>query len=175
LVNLPQDEMAAALLAGTIDAACLWQPSLAQMQASLGEKAITFPNNGIYTFRLSLVAPPGAAAAQPERSRKLLAALKQAQHFIGAQPEQALDIMSRSTGIPVALFQRFFSPAEYDLGLEQGLLLALDDQSRWAIKNGFVKADKHADKHADKLPNYLDHLWADGLTAVSPASVKIIR
>jgi NitT/TauT family transport system substrate-binding protein len=171
LVNLPQDEMAAALLAGTIDAACLWQPALAQMQASLGEQGITFPNDGLYTFRLSLVAPPGAAAAQPERSRKLLAALKQAQGFIGAQPEQALDIMSRSTGIPVALFQRFFSPAEYDLGLEQGLLLALDDQSRWAIKNGFIKTDKQA----DKLPNYLDYLWTDGLTAVSPASVKIIR
>ena len=170
LVNLPQDEMAAALLAGTIDAACLWQPTLAQMQTSLGEQGVTFPNNGLYTFRLSLVATPGATAAQPG-SRKLLAALKQAQRFIGTQPEQALEIMSRATGIPVALFQRFFFPADYDLGLEQGLLLALDDQSRWAIKNGFVKANKQA----DKLPNYLDYLRTDDLTAVSPESVKIIR
>ncbi|MCX7174468.1 MAG: NrtA/SsuA/CpmA family ABC transporter substrate-binding protein [Proteobacteria bacterium] len=167
LLNMPQEEMVAALLAGNIDAACMWQPHLADTQAKLGDKGITFPNAALYTFRLSLVAKRGYASEYPNRVRKVLAALKQAQRYTVANPASALDIMSRFTGIDKTTFKRFYDPAEYDLGLEQGLLLALDDQTRWAIQRGFV--------NADKMPNYLDFIYADGLGAVSPESVKFIR
>ncbi len=167
LLNLQQEEMAKALLAGEIDAACMWQPHLAAMQAKLGDRAVTFANATLYTFRLSLVTKPGFAASHPERARKLLAALKQAQLYVAEHPAPALDIMSKSTGIAAADFKRFFDPLDYDLELEQGLLLALDDQTRWAVKRGLATADS--------LPNYLDHVQAEALTAISPASVKIIR
>lgn len=167
LADMSQAAMSEALLAGSIDAACLWQPYLAQTQAKLGDKGITFPNDALYTFRLSLVTRRGYAAVHRAQARKLLAALRQAQRFTTTTPAIALDIMSRQTGIARATFQSFFDPAEYDLGLDQGLLLALDDQTRWAIEQGFVKTDK--------LPNYLDYLDAAPLAAVSPDSVKIIR
>ncbi|MDA8256291.1 MAG: ABC transporter substrate-binding protein, partial [Betaproteobacteria bacterium] len=167
LVDMSQEAMAEALLAGTIDAACLWQPYLAEMQARLGDKGVTFPNDALYTFRLSLVARRGYAEVHPVRARKLLAALKQAQRYTIDQPAIALDIMSKASGIARATFQGFFDPTEYELGLDQGLLLTLDDQTRWAIKHGFVKTGK--------LPNYLDYIYSGGLAAVSPESVKIIR
>ena len=167
MLNMQQGEMATALLAGAIDAACMWQPHLAAMQAKLGDNGVTFGNTTLYTFRLSLVTRPGYSEQHPERARKVLAALKQAQAYIVAQPAAALGIMSQATGIAADTFKRFFASAEYDLGLEQGLLLALDDQTRWAIKRGFVQAKR--------IPNYLDHVRAEALTAVSPESVKIIR
>lgn len=167
LLNMKQDEMADALLAGNIDAACMWQPHLAETQSKLADQGITFPNATLFTFRLSLVAKRGDAAGHPDRTRKLLAALWQAQRYTAENPESALDIMSRSTGIAETTLKRFFNPADYELGLDQGLLLTLDDQTRWAIQRGFVKTDK--------MPNYLDFIQADGLGAVNPESIKIIR
>ncbi len=167
LLDMKQEAMAEALLAGHIDAACMWQPHLADTQARLGDLGFTFPNAALYTFRLSVVARHGYAAAHPDRTRKLLAALRRAQSYITANPAAALEIMSRSSGIAETTFKRFFNPAEYELGLDQGLLLTLDDQTRWAIQHGLVKAGK--------LPNYLDYIQADGLRAVSPELVRIIR
>jgi len=167
LVDLKQHEMVNQLLTGEIDAACLWQPYLTEAQARLGDKDITFPNNGIYTFRLSLVANRGYAALHPEKVRKLLAALRMAQAYIAENPDDSLRIMGEATAIAVSTYKTFFDPADYGLGLEQGLLLAFEDQTRWAIKRGFVQAER--------MPNYLDLIQSDGLMAVSPESVKIIR
>lgn len=167
LVDLKQHEMIEKLLTGEIDAACLWQPYLTEAQARLGDKDITFPNDGLYTFRLSLVANRGYAALQPEKVRKLLAALKMAQAYIAGNPDDSLRIMGEATAIAASTYKTFFESADYGLGLEQGLLLAFEDQTRWAIKRGLV--------HAEKMPNYLDLIQADGLMAVSPELVKIIR
>ena len=167
VVNVPPEEIAAALIDGKIDAACMWQPYLEDTKTLLGDRGVVFPSKGLYTFRLNLVANRGYAIEYPHRVRKVLSALLEAQRYTVENPTLALEIISRSAGIEVATFKQFFDPAEYDLGLEQALLLALDDQTRWAIKNGFVKADK--------MPNYLNYIQADGLGSVSPELIKIIR
>jgi len=166
LLDMKQSDMVEALVAGKIDAACLWEPHLADAQSRLGNKAITFPNNGLYTFRLSLVANRGYAAQHRDQVRKVLAALQRAQRYTAESPADSLRIMSQASAIEEARFRNFFDPVAYDLGLEQGLLLALEDQIRWAIKRGFVKTDL--------MPNYLESIDAVGLNAVSPESVKII-
>ena len=167
LLDMKQAEMVEALVAGKIDAACLWDPYLAEARMKLGDKGIVFPNSGLYTFRLSLVANGGYAAQHPEQVRKVLAALKQAQRYIVEHPDDSLRIMSQATAIAATTYKMFFDPSAYDIGLEQGLLLTLEDQTRWAIKHGFVKVDK--------IPNYLEFIKSDGLDSVSPESVKIIR
>jgi NitT/TauT family transport system substrate-binding protein len=51
--------------------------------------------------------------------------------------------------------------------LNQSLLLTLEDQTRWAIKN-------HLTARPD-MPNYLNSLYLDGLKAVKPESVTVIH
>lgn len=167
MVDLKQTDALAALQDGRIAAASLWQPYLADAQEALGANGVTFSTSGLYTFRLSLVSRDGYAGRNAPTVRKVLTALQQAARFNSEQPEQTLDLLSKRTGIPKPSFKRFYLPAEYDLGLEQGLLLALDDQTRWALKHGYVKAER--------MPNYLDYLRPEGLTAVSPDAVKLIR
>lgn len=167
LLDMKQNDMVEALLAGKIDAACLWHPHLAEAQTKLGNKGITFPNNGLYTFRLSLVANRGYVTRHPEQAKKVVAALKQAQRYTVERPADALRIMSQATAIAETTYKTFFNPSEYVIGLEQGLLITFEDQTRWAIKRGFVKADR--------MPNYLDYIQSDALRAVSPESMKIIR
>jgi NitT/TauT family transport system substrate-binding protein len=167
LLDMKQSDMVEALVAGKIDAACLWQPYLADAQTKLGDRGITFPNNGLYTFRLSLVANHGYADQNRDQVRKVLAALKQAQVFTVENPADALRIMSKATAITEATFKTFFDPADYAIGLEQGLLITLEDQTRWAIKHNFVKTEK--------MPNFLEYVKSEGLGAVSPESARITR
>ncbi len=167
LIDMKQSDMVEALVDGKIDAACLWQPYLAGAQTRLGDRGITFPNNGLYTFRLSLVAKHGYAVQHRDQVRKVLAALKQAQVFTEENPADALRIMSKATAITEATFKSFFDPADYAIGLEQGLLITLEDQTRWAIKHNFVMADK--------MPNFLEYINSEGLGVVSPESARITR
>ena len=167
LLDMTQDQIAEALPAGKIDAASVWQPYLVNLQEQLGERGVTFSNNGLYTFGLSMVANRGYAASHRSIITKILDALKMAQRFGTEHPEAAIAVLGQATGIPAAMAGKFFDPAEYKVGLEQGLLLTLEDQTRWLIKRGFAKADK--------VPNYAEYINADPLRSVNPDAVKILQ
>jgi NitT/TauT family transport system substrate-binding protein len=53
------------------------------------------------------------------------------------------------------------------VSLEQNLLVVMEDESRWAVKNKVVEAKG--------TPNFLDVVYVDGLAAVRPRSVTVIR
>jgi NitT/TauT family transport system substrate-binding protein len=46
-------------------------------------------------------------------------------------------------------------------------LLELEDQTRWAVRNGLTGRTD--------MPNYLNHLDMDALQAVAPAAVTVIH
>jgi len=51
--------------------------------------------------------------------------------------------------------------------LDQSLVLALEDEARWAIKNKLTSKTK--------VPNYLNHIHLDALKSVAPSAVTIIH
>ncbi len=55
----------------------------------------------------------------------------------------------------------------YHVSLDQTLLITLEDETRWAMKN------KLTDKTA--MPNYADYIHVDSLMAVKPEAVKLKR
>ncbi|NIT52457.1 MAG: hypothetical protein GWO41_06890 [candidate division Zixibacteria bacterium] len=55
----------------------------------------------------------------------------------------------------------------FEIFLDQSLLLSWEDIARWAIKNKFT--DKTT------VPNYLNFIYLDGLEAVKPEAITIIR
>jgi hypothetical protein len=55
----------------------------------------------------------------------------------------------------------------YRVTLDQAFLMDLEDQTRWAIKHRLTKRKD--------MPNYLNFIYVDGLLAVKPEAVRIIR
>ncbi|MGO9614513.1 MAG: nitrate ABC transporter substrate-binding protein, partial [Dissulfurispiraceae bacterium] len=51
--------------------------------------------------------------------------------------------------------------------LDQALLVDLEDQTRWVLKNNLAKRSD--------MPNYLDFIYVDGLQAVKPEAVRLVR
>jgi NitT/TauT family transport system substrate-binding protein len=51
--------------------------------------------------------------------------------------------------------------------LDQTILITLEDEARWAIREGLI--DKK------EIPNYLDFIYMDLLENVKPEAITIIR
>jgi NitT/TauT family transport system substrate-binding protein len=60
-----------------------------------------------------------------------------------------------------------WSQNQFSLSLDQSLVAAMEDEARWMIANGLTSETE--------VPNFLDYIYMDGLQAVKPEAVNIIR
>jgi len=60
-----------------------------------------------------------------------------------------------------------WSQNQFGLSLDQSLVLAMEDEARWMIANNLT--------NATAVPDFGRYVYTDGLEAVKPGSVNIIR
>ena len=165
--DLKPEELSDALAKGDIDAASIWQPFLGALQTQLGGNGTTFPSRGIYDGTLSLAGTRDYVANHPQTIKKVLRALVRAGQFCKDTPDAAGEIVAAAFKIEAAGLKKLWPDFRFNVMLDQSLLLALEDESRWAIKNKLtVRTD---------MPNFLNHVYLDALQAVAPAAVTILH
>ncbi len=165
--ELRQEELSAALAKGDIDAASAWQPYLGTLQTQLGENGTTFHSAGIYDVALNLVGSRGYVADHPETIKKILRALIGAGRFCRDNPDAAREFVAEAMKPDIANLKELWSSYRFSVALDQSLILALEDETRWAIKN---KLTDRTD-----APNYLDYVYLDALQSVAPSEVTIMH
>jgi NitT/TauT family transport system substrate-binding protein len=163
IVDMQPSHMEAALVSGEIDAAAAWEPYTSAQQKALGADAVTFSNRYVYTLAWNVVAGQGFVKENPDTVERLLHALLQATDFIRDNPGEAQEITARSTGRKTVSLEGI----GFDVHLEQSLLVNLETQARWAIRNGLT--DSRA------VPNYLPMFYTKGMDEVRPEAVTVIR
>lgn len=167
IVNLTPDEMLDAVISGKIDAASTWHFPLIRIQKGLGDKGITFYSEHLYTETFNIVAKQDYVKKHPDAIKKAIRALIKAEVFIKQNPNESLNIVADSIGIDRALLSEVWGEFNFRVTLTQALLITLEDETRWVIKSRLVEKSK--------MPNYIDFIYVDGLQAVKPEAVKIIR
>jgi NitT/TauT family transport system substrate-binding protein len=165
--DLRPEELSAALAKGDIDAASTWQPYLGTLQAQLGENGSIFHSAGIYDVALNLVGLRDYVASHPETIRKILRALIDAARFCKDSPDLAREFVAEAMKPEAANLKELWSSYRFNVVLDQSLILALEDETRWAIKN---KLTDRTD-----APNYLDYVYLDALQSVAPSEVTIMH
>ena len=167
VVNLKPDELQNALVNGDVEAVSTFYPFLSQTQNKLGDNGITFNDKEIYTETFNVVATQEFIRKNPDKVRKMLRALVRAEEFAGNNPAETQQIVAKFSGIEPGILSSIWADLNFDLTLNQSLILVLEDESRWAIKNGLTSARS--------IPNYLDFIYIDGLCSVKPGAVRILR
>lgn len=167
LRDLKPDQLADALAKGEVDAVSTWQPHLSTMQAQLGGNGTIFLSQGLYDVAFNIAGTRDYVASHPETVKKILRALLHAGRFCKDHPDEASEILAEAFKTNAASLKDLWSVYRFDIALDQSLLLALEDESRWAIKN------KLTDRN--DMPNYLNHIHLDALKAVAPAAVTVIH
>ena len=166
-VNMKPEAMVDAVVKGEVDAISAWSYIVIEAQQRLGDSGITFLNEDLYTQTFNVVATQEFIRRNPEKVDRLLRALFKAEEFVELNPFKAQSLVADFCKIDRSVVARMWAAEDFSVSLDQSLVLALEDESQWAIKNRF--SDRM------KVPNYLDHIYIDGLKSVKPEAVRILR
>jgi ABC-type nitrate/sulfonate/bicarbonate transport system substrate-binding protein len=167
LVDLDTPGVVKALVAGDIDAATLYQPFLARVQEQMGDQVNVFYGDDVYSFRTFLVGKTSYIDSHPQEIRRILTALNAANQAIRADPVKARQTLAKAMQVDDGTLVHIFDTDTFTLSLDQAMLLSLDDQTRWAMKRGLVKAGP--------VPNFLKSIKLQHLEAVVPDAVTVVH
>ncbi|NRR28629.1 ABC transporter substrate-binding protein [Oxalobacteraceae bacterium] len=167
MLNFKQDELSGALMRGDVDAVASWDPLLDKLLAQLGGNGVAFFGQDIYESLYNVAGTQAYVLQHPALMRRVLRALDAGAHFCAEEPVAAQTMMAASANGDIAKLRAAWSSYRFGVVLDQGLLLALEDEARWAIRN---RLSDRSD-----MPNYLDFIYLDGLQSVTPAAVTIIH
>lgn len=168
LTIIPVEKTLEALLDGSIDAISFSEPLATETAIKIGEKGIIFAEPGLYNRAYNIHSTDSFIAKNPKAVEKVLSALMKATAFAKANPTQAKKDVAQGFSIDEAVVEEAWKHQELQVTLTQSLLSMLDEEARWAKQSKLVDSTW-------AVPNYLEALYLDGLTAVHPAGVNVIR
>lgn len=167
VVNIAAQEIPDALTRGDIDAVSTFNPYKSLGQKKWGNRVVTFEDKDIYRLTFNVVATQEFIRNHPDTVKKMLHALVKSEESVRQNPAEAQKIASDFNGVDIDMVRNIWTGINFNVTLDQTLILALEDESRWAINSGLTKARK--------LPNYLDYIYFDGLKSVKPDAVRILK
>jgi len=166
-LNLNNQEIKLSLQQGRVDGAILYGANLAQIQTDMGAGLIRLPDVDAFASHSILAARASYVDSHPQEVQRALRALDAAIRSMRADPAAASRIVGAQFKLSEANAIKVLDNAEFSLKLDQSLLLSLDDQARWAIGQGLVRAGP--------VPNFVKFIKPAPLQAVLPAAVQIIH
>jgi sulfonate transport system substrate-binding protein len=167
VVNLKPENHEEALVGGRVDAVSTFYPYLKRSLNRLGDDGIAFYEKDIYTETFNVVATQEFIRKNPDKVGKILRALVKAEGFAKDHQEEAQETVADFTKINKDIVRDVWGDNKFGVFLDQSLVLALEEQSQWAIRKGLTSARD--------VPNYLHYVHFDGLKAVKPEAVRILN
>lgn len=167
VADLEQEQLPDALANGSLDAVSVFDPYLGEVKKKLGARGIAFYDKDLYMQTFNLVAKQEFIRGHPEAVKKMLRALVKAEEFVKQNTAEAQKIVADFSRADLESLRETWADSVFTVTLDQSLVLAMEDESEWAIKN------KLTDK--TDVPNYLDFIYFEGLQSVKPEAVRILR
>jgi aliphatic sulfonates family ABC transporter substrate-binding protein len=165
IVDLEPSRLSQALTQGQVDAIVTWEPFIYNTSKALGNKALVLFSQGLYREDIYLVARKEFIKKRPEILKRFLNAIEKGEGFILKNKKEAQELVEQRLKIDREMVAATWDDFYFRLFLDQSILISLEDQARWAIRNRLTDAGK--------VPNYLDYIYPDVLRAVNPGAVSI--
>lgn len=164
-VALKPEEFQDAIMAKKVDAVSIWNYPLTQIKQQLGAEGTIFYDREIYTETFNIAAQQDFVQKNPETVKRFLRALIKAEDFVTKNPGEAQAVMSSATNIDKDLIRDVWDAFNYQVVLDQTLLITLEDETRWAMKN------KLTDQTL--MPDYQSFIHIDSLNEVKPEAIRM--
>jgi len=169
-IDIEASELPQALVDGRVDAISTWEPHIWNAKKLLGENAVRLqPRGGAKIFREDFYFVPNRNFMEnnPETLKRFLKAIEKGEEFIQKNKEEAINIVSQRLKLDKELVVSIWDDFEFQLILDQAIIITLEDEARWAIDNNLTDATE--------VPNYLDYIYFDALKEIKPEAITIIR
>ena len=160
-------ESASAIINGSIDAVVVAEPYASSIKDSLGANAVVWGVQSSQSLYGLMVSTEEWIRRHPDLVTRFLNSLSQAEDYLLRNPTEAKAIVQKRLNVDVAFVQAAWSRNQFSLSLDQALIAAMEDEARWMISNSLTPEKQ--------VPDFLNYFYVDGLKAVKPGVVSIIR
>jgi len=166
LVNLRPQDMVAALSSGSIDAYNTWEPHIGNGKKALGEAVRELDTKGTYSETFNIVVMQDFLKARPQLVRGFLAALVEADAWMHANRDSAIDVVAATVNMPHEELAPLWDSFVYGVTLDQRTLDILNAHARWRLDTG-----NHPP--GATMPDWTKVIAAEPLRSLAPDRVKI--
>jgi ABC-type nitrate/sulfonate/bicarbonate transport system substrate-binding protein len=167
IVHQEPPQLVKLLLAGELDAVCIFGAWVDQARRELGEKAAVITDESLVRITTFMTAMAPRIGRDPGLFTRVLKAYIRAEEFIRANPDRAREIVVKRFALDDEAARKLWKPNLFHVALDQSTLDELDNMARWMVDTGQAKADDY--------PNFLDLIWFDTLERIDPRRVSIIH
>ena len=120
----------------------------------------------MYLKTMNLVALKTLADERPAAVEKVLRGLVRAEEFFHEHRDEAVRIVAAKLEADAGQFGTLLDDVELEVALSHALILALEDEARWAIDNAFTKTQD--------VPDFQQLISAGAMRTVKPSAVTVI-
>jgi NitT/TauT family transport system substrate-binding protein len=156
-----------AVVDGDIDAIATAQPYANSAKDRLGPNAIVWPAQSGQPLYGLIITSDEWITKHPELGEKFLKSLVQAEQYLVDHPAEAKAIVQSRLNLDTAYIEIVWAQNQFSISLDQALIATMEDEARWMIKNGLTTEKQ--------VPDFVNFIYVDGLKAVKPEAVSIIR
>jgi sulfonate transport system substrate-binding protein len=154
-----------AVVNGSIDAVATAQPYANSAKEGLGAKAVVWSINSNQPQFTQVVATNKWIADHPNLCSSFLRALYQAEKFVASYPSEAKEILKQQMNFNDAYMETVWAQNQYSLSLDPALVQAMESEARWLVSNNLI--------NQTTIPDFINFVYVNGLTSVTPESVTI--
>jgi len=167
VIDIAPSDLPSALENNQVDAIVIWEPHGYNARKLLGDKAIRLPSSDVYKETFNFMVMNDFAEENPGVLKKFLRAVDKATTFIKDHKGESQGIVAKRLNLDREVMDALWDEFVFEISLQQSLIITLEDEARWAIKNNLT--DK------TEVPNYLDYIYLDALYELKPEAVNIIH
>ncbi|MBN2735220.1 MAG: ABC transporter substrate-binding protein [Methanomicrobiaceae archaeon] len=149
------------------DAVIIWEPYAYQITQKLGDNVTAWPAQSGQNFYWVTYTRDDVLLKKPETIRNYLRAIDDAENFVYNNRADAEEIIKRRLNLTDDYLESMWGKNQFVLSLDQGLILAMEDQARWMADHNMT--GKKA------ASSYLDMIYQDAMLEVKPQANTIIR
>lgn len=155
------------VVSGDSDAAIIWEPYVYQIEQQLGRNGTPWPAQSGQRFFWVTYTTNDMIRNRPGVTRDYVRALDEADTFLYTHEPEAKEIVRKHVNLSDDYIDVLWEKNQYMLSLDQGLVLAMEDEARW-MQGANMTGGKTS-------PSYLDMIYQDAMREIKPSVVTIIR
>lgn len=167
LVDTDISQSENAIVNGGLDAIVSRPPYINAIEKRLGKNGTIWPVQNNQALYAILVGRNTWISKYPELINRLLKSLDGAEQFLIDHPAEAKTIVQKKLNFNDAHMTTVWSQNQFGLALDQSLILAMEDEARWLMKNQL--------NDAKEIPNFLDYIYFSSLETIKPEATTIIN
>jgi len=166
LVDLTPAQYVKAISGGEVDAIIAWQPYIYRIEKEVSGVVVWTAQSsqavyGVFVCSSEWVRQHG------DTVKHLLKSLKEGEDYLVHHPDEAKEIVRKRLNYDNSYLASIWPQHHFSLSLDQTLIVAMKDEAQWMISSNLTSEKV--------IPDFVNYIYIDGLKAVKPEAVNIIR